>query len=234
MNKLIIGITGCLISALWCWPGRGLGERQPLRGQHGARGRGRHRTHQCLRRQLRACLRRRQRAYQHVRRHHGGQVTVRVRCIPILTARPPTIRLDPATGAYYHPPAPYYPYHPPVAVPAYSIRMHRLRGRRGGRRRRGRRRGDRVVQQCGGDIQCLFRGRRRRQCQYRERLQRRRGGRRLLCSGRELRDAASRRHVNQQRGHHVLPRGQHLVPTGLRRERRVLPRGASAVIRDII
>ena len=147
----------------------------------------------------------------------------------------------PSGATYYHPPT-YPVYHPPVAVPYYSSGCYGCaaaagavvgaavgaaaasantasrdveRIRRGGcdRQRQHRRRDQRCVQRrsghgCGG---------RKRAC------------RRNLRDGDQLRDVASRLDDDQQGRHDVLPEWQHVVPAGVRRERRLLPRGACAI-----
>ena len=209
----------------------GLGERQPLRRQHGAHGRRRHRTHQRLRHQHRARLRRRHRAYQRLRRHHGRQVRRRrLSRRPLRRDRLPSAwlrrRLLPSAGLLPVPPT-GGGVHLPV------LRLLRLRGCRWGRGRHGGGRGHRVVEHRCRHLERLLGGCRRRQREHGRRLQRRccdrvrrRRGQHQLRDGRELRDAAARRHVHQQGRHHLLPERQYLVPAGLRRERRLLPRGA--------
>ena len=118
MNKLIIGITGFLISTLWCGPAAAWASANRYGGstEHVA-GVGTEHTS----------------AYGTSTAHAYGGGTEHTNVYGGTTAgkygegayhtgpygatayHPPTYG-----GAYYHPPAPYYPYHPPVAVPYYS------------------------------------------------------------------------------------------------------------------
>ena len=129
-------------------------------------------------------------------------------------------------GAYYHPPAAYYPgYHPPTTVNYYGAGCYNC----GGWSTAG-------AAAAGAAVGVV--ARRHSLGQYRghgQRLQRRCRCRQRychdVCDGGDLRDAAGRLRHAQCARHDVLPVRQYVVPAVLWCKQRVLPGGADALRR---
>ena len=160
--------------------------------------------------------------------------------------------------------AAYPAYHPPTTVNYYGAGCYNCGGwnaagaaAAGAVGRHGGGRGGGLGQHRGRDVECLCGGRRGRQRQHRERRTTRasrpahRGDAPAVAgaagaSGRRRRQRATFAmggvyatlpagvHIDQQERHHVLPERQYLVPAGLRRERRLLPRRADALTSQAI
>ncbi len=144
-------------------------------------------------------------------------------------------------GAYYHPPAAVYPaYHPPATVNYYGSGCYNCGGwstagaaAAGAAVGHGHRRGHCLVKYRSGNFQRLQRRCCRRQRQHLCRIlcggcRRQRRG---IYHGRDLCHAARRLRHTQRPGHDILPVRQHLVQAVLWRQRRLLRRGAYALIR---